>query len=136
MATIPVPDVAINLLRDILSLHMLTMSQVGKDKFNNKQGWVFLLDTGQLLKPNWVTTSFRRNLNDLPELPKPMNLKGFRHLFATFLLQQKQHPKVVQELLRHSTFKLTMDTYSHVVESMGREAVSLIDQELFGAKQS
>ena len=57
-----------------------------------------------------------------------MNLRGFRHLFATFLLQKNAHPRVVQELLRHTTFKLTMDTYSHVVESMGSEAVSLIDE--------
>ena len=106
----------------------------GKDKFNNKEGWVFLNSYGKLISSGWVTNSFRRNLDKI-NLPKPMNLKGFRHLFATFLLQKKAHPKLVQELLRHTTFTLTMDTYSHVIESMGREAVSLID-EVLGAKQT
>jgi len=135
MATIPVSEIAINLLRDILSLHMITMTQVGKDKFNNKDGWVFLNSSGGLINSGWVTNSFRENLQSL-DLPRPMNLKGFRHMFATFLLQKNIHPKVVQELLRHSTFKLTMDTYSHVVESVGREAVSSIDDILSGAKQN
>jgi len=135
MATIPVPEMAINLLRDIISLHMITMTQIGKDKFNNKDGWVFLNSSGGLINSGWVTNSFRENLQSL-DLPRPMNLKGFRHMFATFLLQKNIHPKVVQELLRHSTFKLTMDTYSHVVESVGREAVSSIDDILSGAKQN
>ena len=73
-------------------------------------------------------------VDGLPALKKPMNLRGFRHLFATFLLQKNAHPRVVQELLRHTTFKLTMDTYSHVVESMGREAVSLIDESFTESK--
>ena len=72
------------------------------------------------------------DVTGIPALKKPMNLKGFRHLFATFLLQKNAHPKVVQELLRHTTFKLTMDTYSHVVESMGRDTVSLIDDVFEG----
>ena len=55
-------------------------------------------------------------------------------MFATFLLQKNAHPRVVQELLRHTTFKLTMDTYSHVVESMGRDAVSLIDESFTESK--
>tara|TARA_Y100000593_G_scaffold29455_1_gene58526 strand:- start:1944 stop:3104 length:1161 start_codon:yes stop_codon:yes gene_type:complete len=132
MTTIPVPVVALNILKEIQGTHISIKSEVGN--IWNKEGWVFVLAEGSLLKPNWLTTSFRRNLEKL-NLPKPMNIKGFRHLFATFLLQKNAHPKVVQELMRHSTFKLTMDTYSHVVESIGREAVSLIDEVLnTGAK--
>ena len=134
MTTIPVPEIALDLLKDIQGFHLSITSQVGKDKFNNKEGWVFLNSYGKLISSGWVTNSFRRNLDKI-NLPKPMNLKGFRHLFATFLLQKNAHPKLVQELLRHTTFKLTMDTYSHVIESMGREAVSLID-EVLGAKQT
>jgi len=136
MATIPVPTIALNLLKDIKAHQIITVSDVGNDLFNNKDGWIFVLDDGSLIKPNWLTTSFRRNLNLIPNLPKPMNVKGFRHMFATFLLQKNAHPKLVQELLRHSTYKLTMDTYSHVVESMGRETVSLMDDVFSGVKQS
>jgi len=136
MTTIPIPEVALNLLKDIKAHQVITVSDVGKDLFNNKDGWIFVLDNGSLIKPNWLTTRFRRNLNLIPSLPKPMNIKGFRHMFATFLLQKNAHPKLVQELMRHSTFKLTMDTYSHVVESMGKETVSLMNEVFSGVKQS
>ena len=33
------------------------------------------------------------------------------------------HPKVVQELLGHSSIAMTMDTYSHVLPSMQKEAM-------------
>jgi integrase len=33
------------------------------------------------------------------------------------------HPKVIQELLGHSTIKMTMDTYGHLFPGMKREAV-------------
>tara|TARA_Y100001938_G_scaffold83654_1_gene115033 strand:- start:2689 stop:3846 length:1158 start_codon:yes stop_codon:yes gene_type:complete len=135
MSTIPVPQIALDLLKDIQGFYLTVSSQVDKDKFSNDEGWVFLNSYGKLINSGWVTNSFRRNLEQI-NLPKPMNLKGFRHLFATFLLQKNAHPKLVQELLRHTTFKLTMDTYSHVIESMGREAVSLIDEVFSGAKQT
>jgi len=133
MSTIPVPQVALDLLREIRGTHISITAEYDSEVFGNKEGWIFLDSQGKLLKPNWATHSFRRTLNELPHLPKPMNLKGFRHMFATFLLQKNAHPKVVQELMRHSTFKLTMDTYSHVVESIGRDAVSLLDDVFTGA---
>jgi len=133
MTTIPVPQVALDLLRVIKGTHITLTAEYDSEVFGNKAGWIFLDSHGKLLKPNWATHSFKRTLNDMPHLPKPMNLKGFRHMFATFLLQQNAHPKLVQELMRHSTYKLTMDTYSHVVESMGRDAVSLLDDVFTGA---
>ena len=32
---------------------------------------------------------------------------------------QAVHPKFVQELLDHATIAITLDTYSHVISSMG-----------------
>jgi integrase len=37
------------------------------------------------------------------------------------------HPKVVQELLGHSQISITMDTYSHVLPSMQRDAMDKMD---------
>jgi integrase len=47
-----------------------------------------------------------------------------RHSAATLLLSQGVHPKVVQELLGHSTINMTMDVYSHVLPSMQQEAIN------------
>jgi integrase len=40
------------------------------------------------------------------------------------------HPKIVQERLGHSQISLTLDTYSHVLPSMGQEAAAKLDAVL------
>jgi len=42
------------------------------------------------------------------------------------------HPKVVQELLGHSTVTLTLDTYSHVLPALHKEVANLMER-LFAA---
>jgi integrase len=39
-------------------------------------------------------------------------------------------PKVVQEILGHSTVSMTLDTYSHTTPAMHREAVATLDRVL------
>ena len=38
------------------------------------------------------------------------------------------HPKVVQELLGHSTIAMTMDTYSHLLPSVQRDAADKMNE--------
>lgn len=51
-----------------------------------------------------------------------------RHTAATYLLSQGVHPKVVQDLLGHSSITLTMNTYSHVLPSLHREVAGHMDR--------
>jgi len=53
---------------------------------------------------------------------------ALRHTFATALFAQGEHPKVVQSLLGHSSIIQTMDTYSHLTEGMGGDAVDGLDE--------
>lgn len=50
-----------------------------------------------------------------------------RHTCATLLLSKNVHPKVVQEMLGHATISITLDTYSHLLPSMMRDAVSAME---------
>lgn len=53
------------------------------------------------------------------EEPLPrIRFHDLRHSNATILLQANVHPKVVAERPGHSSIRLTMDTYSHVIPSM------------------
>ena len=54
-----------------------------------------------------------------------------RHTFATTLLMRREHPKVVQSLLGHSSITQTMDTYSHLMDGIGGDAVDGL-AEAFG----
>jgi integrase len=55
-----------------------------------------------------------------------------RHLHASELLRHGVHPKVVQERLGHASITMTLDTYSHLIPSMQREAINKI--RLFAEK--
>jgi len=67
------------------------------------------------------------NLAGLPVV----RIHDLRHTAATHLLRRGVHPKVVQELLGHSTISLTLDTYSHVAQALHAEVANHM-QALFG----
>jgi integrase len=49
---------------------------------------------------------------------------ALRHTAATLALEAGVNPKVVQERLGHSSITLTLDTYSHAVPTLGRDAAA------------
>jgi integrase len=55
-----------------------------------------------------------------------------RHTAATLLLRQGIHPKIVAEMLGHSTISMTLDIYSHVIPDMQRGAAAALDRLLGG----
>jgi len=57
-----------------------------------------------------------------------LRFHDLRHTAATLLLKQKIHPKIVSEMLGHSTISMTLDTYSHVLPDMQRDATAAFDQ--------
>ena len=61
-------------------------------------------------------------------LPR-IRFHDLRHSAATILLTKGVHPKVVQELLGHSSIAMTMDTYSHVMPLMQQDATNKMDDE-------
>jgi integrase len=60
----------------------------------------------------------------------PMRFHDLRHSAATLLLRQGVHPKVVSEMLGHSQISMTLDTYSHVLPDMQRDATAALDRLL------
>ena len=50
-----------------------------------------------------------------------------RHTCATLLLAQGTSARVVMETLGHSQVTLTLDTYSHVLPSVQKEAAQRLD---------
>jgi integrase len=58
----------------------------------------------------------------------PMRFHDLRHSCATLLLVQGVHPKLVQDTLGHSSYQLTMDTYSHILPALKTEVARRMDQ--------
>jgi integrase len=89
------------------------------------QDLVFSNETGGPVDPSWQRSLFKRALSEA-ELP-PIRFHDLRHTAATLLLSRGVHPKVVSEMLGHSTITLTLDTYSHLVPVLHDQAAELMD---------
>jgi integrase len=85
-----------------------------------------------LRKSNLLRRSFKPFL-ERAELPE-IRFHDLRHTAATLLLAQGVHPKIVQERLGHAQISLTLDTYSHVLPSMQKEAANKLDDLLNGLR--
>ena len=59
-----------------------------------------------------------------------MRFHDLWHTCATLLLSRGVHPKFVQELLGHATIAITLDTYSHVMPSMGDATAKAMEDAL------
>jgi integrase len=59
-----------------------------------------------------------------------VRMHDLRHTAATLMLSRGVHPKIVSEMLGHSTVAITLDLYSHVTPTMQREAASVMNDLL------
>ncbi len=59
-------------------------------------------------------------------LPR-VRFHDLRHGAATLMLQAGVHPKIVSETLGHAGIPITLDTYSHVLPSMGAQVAQAFD---------
>ena len=67
---------------------------------------------------------FKRLLSEA-KLPD-VRFHDLRHSAATLLLGMGIHPKIVQEILGHSSIAVTMNVYSHVLPTMQQNAMGML----------
>lgn len=89
---------------------------------------VFCGATGGHLHPVQLNRELR-SLLTIAGLPS-MRFHDLRHTAASLLLGRDVNPKKVSEMLGHSTVAITLDTYSHVLPTMHREAARVMDDLL------
>ncbi|WP_420799365.1 tyrosine-type recombinase/integrase [Ktedonospora formicarum] len=61
---------------------------------------------------------------DLPHI----RIHDLRHSYSTLMVAMKVHGKVVQEILGHSDYRLTMNVYAQVDLAMQEEPARLLDE--------
>ncbi len=93
-----------------------------------KYDLVFPSEAGTPLEDRRIHLVFKR-LCEKAEVKKirPYDL---RHCSASFLLAAGVHPKVVAERLGHSSVTLTLNTYSHLLPSIQRDAAETLGKLL------
>ncbi|MFJ8452761.1 site-specific integrase [Bacillus paramycoides] len=85
---------------------------------------------GTVLSPRNLLRTFK-GLIQKANLPN-IRFHDLRHTHATSLLLEGINPKVVAERLGHSKVSVTLDTYSHVLPNMQKEAADKLNKTLFG----
>jgi len=90
--------------------------------------WVFASPAMKGKQPYWPGTQWRYYgkpaLKRAGITTKHVTYHTFRHTFGTLLNANGENPKVVQELLRHASMKVTTDVYMQAVSPQKREAQS------------
>ena len=123
--TVPLDDF---MIEELLAWYRITPYQKPED-------WVFASDSPRAgarrgKQPYWPMTIMRMFIKPVAKRLGIGNISWhtFRHTYSCLLHANGEDPKVVQELLRHSSIKVTMDIYTQAVTSAKRKAQSRVVQ--------
>ncbi|KXS41418.1 MAG: integrase family protein [Candidatus Frackibacter sp. T328-2] len=116
---IDITDDVIEILKNRKKEQNKNKLALGPD-YVDKYNLVFCKGNGDKLYPQTATSRFKRAAKKAGF--EGYNIHTLRHTHATFMLQNNVHPRVVQERLGHSDISTTLNTYSHVIPSMQKEA--------------
>jgi integrase len=87
-------------------------------------GLVFCKPDGSPIHPAVFAYYFQRRVSSAG-VPRIV-VHDLRHTHATLALELGIHPKIVSERLGHSSVMITLDTYSHAMPSLQRQAADAI----------
>ena len=123
---IELPDHCVEALRD----HQ-KWQEAQKAEWLNKWcnlGLVVTNSNGSYRDPNYFSYVIFKRLLNLAGIKEGIRFHDLRHTHATWLLEKGVNPKVVAERLGHSSIRITLDTYSHVIQGMQQTAAAKLGE--------
>jgi integrase len=128
--SIPLPKSLADKLKSHRKKQLAYRFELGSAYQNNDL--VFASEIGTPLNSrNLAQRHFDKILKDAGLADLGFVLYSLRHTCATLLLLSGENPKVVSERLGHSSVKMTLDTYSHVLPGMQESASDKLESMLF-----
>jgi len=97
--------------------------------FREPEDWVFASPQSRGRFPYWGQTLMRCYIRPAARrvgITKRLGWHTFRHTYSTLLKANGEDVKVVQELLRHASSRITLDTYTQAVTPAKRAAQSKV----------
>lgn len=123
-----------SLVRELLTQH-LENQQVREaamaDTWERRWNLVFRNTTGRAMHPGTLTHRHFVPALERGQLPR-IRFHDLRHTAATLLLEAGINPKVVSEMLGHSSVSITLSLYSHATPAMHYTASVVMDKVLRG----
>lgn len=92
--------------------------------------WVLSNPQGKPRSPSSFSGHDFKQLLDIAGIDRKFRIHDMRHTHATWLLEAGVNIKVVSERLGHSSIRITLDTYAHVLQTMQQEAVDTLNDIL------
>lgn len=80
---------------------------------------------GKPMEQNFIRRIYKRIL--IKAGIREMRLHDIRHTYASLLLSKGASPVYVKEQLGHSSIKITVDIYGHLIPGSNRGAVNQLD---------
>lgn len=121
---IPLNKIAIDTLKVWRIAQMEHLHSLG---INTQPEWLFTNETGSPVDPGLLSKRWNSIIKEA-EVSK-YSLHALRHMFATSLLARRNSPKVVQDLLGHSSITVTLDLYTSSLDDLGIDAVNSLDNQ-------
>ena len=88
--------------------------------------WIFVNKVGKPINgDNWRKRVFKKALNKAKI--RSIRIHDIRHTYASLLLQMGESMLYVRDQLGHSSIRITVDTYGHLVPGGNKEAVDRLD---------
>lgn len=108
----------------------------GTTNYNRPDDWVFASPVHCGRQPYWGQTIMR---NVIQPRARKIGITGsfgwhaFRHSYSTLLRANHADVKVMQELLRHASSRVTLETYTQAITAQKREAQSGVVDLIYAA---
>ncbi len=122
MSTLPMTPYVESLFKE--KIHEMKENRILNANIYDKKfiGYLSVWPDGRLIDPNYISEQFRKVVKNQTKVPV-ITFHGLRHSCASWLLHNGVDMKTVQEILRHSDFRITANTYSHVMMGRKRDAL-------------
>ena len=98
-------------------------------KYSGPEDWVFASPSVNGRRPYWGQQIMRKVIRPISirvGITKRIGWHTFRHTYSTLLRATRVDIKVMQELLRHASRRVTMDTYTQAVTAQKRKKQSRV----------
>jgi integrase len=109
----------------------------GRTPYQSLDSWVFASPVNRGRWPYLAQQIMQHHIVPVAQnlgIRKRIGWHTFRHTYSTLLRSTGAELKIMQELLRHSTIRVTLDTYTQVVATEKRNAQGAVVALLFPEK--
>jgi integrase len=101
----------------------------GHTQYSQPEDWVFASPAVRGKRPYWGQCLMRTIIRPAAAkigITQQIGWHTFRHTYSSLLRANKTDIKVTQELLRHASSRVTLDTYTQAVTAQKRRAQSSV----------